>query len=522
MSAPYFTKKSTLNVDNLIDNIDKNSDQIFSSVLFTLVNFPYKKNSIDVKTIFIHGLEFKCYENHYRFSNGTMTIIKTISQDFIPYGIYARRIINFLIAEFGYKMRLPEIYNNDYGRRMVNLGKNPVDFVEKICGTRKVGSNTRKAILQQLQAILNCNIAIATGYQQINPKDDEALAEDRYQFALIESSDDQLINHKFDVFNNWQEKIYISIDIANLFSKYIMPLPKKVYDQITSPMELDIYLLFHYHNHCYLKSNIPYVQYHWLEMMSFCGRGYANTSRGRADFRKDYRKNVDSLKIKVSLDIEAPLNSDYIIFRPKLLTSIADKSPKKIVDWKSIEYQSYKDIIDDLPKIGQKKAPVVEVVPETEAKWRKFTTTHDLNVFDMNAFKHIKRHFDKDSENTIKTVLYVLNKKPKPKSMSAFVIAALTDGWTKKSESFTQKTTEWHAVHQTLDRTDVDRIDAIASQAVQFLVRRYHPEEFQQQVLVLIYTAFYYICKDNAEFLQDLTGSKYKQYFARHVELLGF
>ena len=193
MLALNFNRKSNMNVSDVLqDNVQ---DKIYSSILFTLVNLPYRDKSIDIESIFIENQEYKCYKNHYRFKNGHMTIIKVASLEFVPYGIYARKIINYLLAEFAYKIGLPHIYDT-MACRMINLGKTPLDFIEKLCGSRKIGSNTRKSILQQLQAILNCHMAVATGYKQMNFKDDEALATDKFQFAFIESDDEQLVNHK--------------------------------------------------------------------------------------------------------------------------------------------------------------------------------------------------------------------------------------------------------------------------------------------------------------------------------------
>ena len=300
MLARNFNRKSNMNVSDVLqDNIQ---DKVYTSILFTLVNLPYRDNSIDIEKIIIEIQEYQCYKNHYRFDNGHMTIIKVASLEFVPYGIYARKIINFLLREFAYKMKLSHIYD-ETARRMISLGKKPIDFIEKLCGKRNIGSNTRKAILMQLQAILNCHMAIATGYKQMSIKDDEALASEQFQFAFIESHDEQLINHKFDVFNNWQEAIYMSADLANILSQHVMPLDMLVYNQITSPMELDMYQYYTYQNYNCFKKGADLIRYDYDEVQKLFGRGYAKTSRGMAYFKKDFRKNLESLQQKVNLQI---------------------------------------------------------------------------------------------------------------------------------------------------------------------------------------------------------------------------
>lgn len=217
----------------LFHNLRNVSDKIYSSILFTFLNLPYRNNSIDIELFTTGNQEYKSYTHHYRFDNGTMMIIKVISTDFIPYGIYARKIINklfnYLIAEFAYKIGMPEIYN-EKARRMINLGKNPVDFIKKLTWSRKVGSDTRKSILMQSQGLLNCYMAVATCYKQISANDDAVFLtdKDKLQFAFVESHNEHSINHKFDVFNNWQEEIYLSQDLANVFPQRIMPLDRAI------------------------------------------------------------------------------------------------------------------------------------------------------------------------------------------------------------------------------------------------------------------------------------------------------
>ena len=510
MSARNFNRKFNMNVNDVIqDNIP---DTVYSSILFTLVNLPYRDNSLDIEDISIEGADFKCYKNHYRFKNDTMTIIKVASKQFVPYGLYARKIINYLIANYSYKKGLPDIYGNETSQRMVYLGKKPLDFVEKICGSRNPGTR-KKIILKQLEAILNCYMAIATGYQQINPKDDEALASDKFQFALIESVEGQLINHKFDVFNNWQEKVYVSIDLARIMSKHIMPLDKNVYDKITSPMELDIYQYYMYQNYNCLKRCDDNLLHDWEEEFSLFGRGYAKTSQGMADFRRDFRKNLEVLKTKVHLQISAPLDKNYIIFTPSpelVMLQESSSSANLIVER---EYIAYKDVLDTLPQMGGGGASY-------ESKWQDFVREMDLiRKFDTNAVNYIKTYFEKDADNTKKTIKFVLSQESK--KPSAFVKKALSESWVSKNDIFNQRLVQWKAVFERMSCVDMDKCRKFANNALDFLKTRYHPEEFSKDTLVLIYARLYQD-GNTALLLDELNGSKYQQHFRRHHELFQF
>ena len=76
MLARNFTRKPPMNVDELFQ--DAASERIFSSVLFTLVNLPYRDNSIDIDEIEIDGVTYKCYKNRYEFSNGKLLKLRRI------------------------------------------------------------------------------------------------------------------------------------------------------------------------------------------------------------------------------------------------------------------------------------------------------------------------------------------------------------------------------------------------------------------------------------------------------------
>ncbi len=157
-----------------------------------------------------------------------------------------------------------------------------------------------------------------------------------------------------------------------------------------------------------------------------------------------------------------------------------------------------------------------------ESEWQSFVIKYNLNnKFDTNACKQIKKYYEEDSINTIKTVEYVLSRTPKPKNISAFVVKALNDNWTKSYETFTTKTTEWKKILNSLSPKDVAHIDALASKSISFLKERYLNEEFNHQILTIIY-ARYMTDRNEKLLLDELTGSKYKMYFKRHFELLDF
>ena len=506
MLARNFNRKSNMHVSDVLqDNVH---DKVFTSILFTLVNLPYRDNSIDIEKIIIDNQEYLCYKNHYRFDNGHMTIIKVASLEFVPYGIYARKIINFLLAEFSYKMSLPHIYDEN-SRRMVNLGKTPLDFIEKICGTRNPGTR-RKIILQQLQAILNCHMAIATGYKQMNPKQDEILSTDKFQFAFIESDNEELINHRFDVFNNWQEEIYISEDLAKILSQHVMPLDLFVYTQITSPMELDMYQYYTYQNYnCYKKSTEE-IKYSSDELMKLFGRGYAKTSKGQANFMQDFRKNLESLQKKVNLQISAPINSKYITFVPQKPVMLTGNTSTK--SWNELEYESYKDIIKGLPTIGESK-----VVARDENDWQNFSLKYNLkSKFDTNAIKQIKQYFEKNAVETSRAVEYTLSKTSR--NPSAYVVKALSDSWIKKSDEFNKKITEWQQIYKNLNKQEIADINVKANKALDFFKDRYSPEQFSISVIAAIFAKLQQ-CRDISLVVKELDGSRYQQLIVRHVEL---
>ena len=507
MLARNFNRKANMNVSDVLhDNVP---DKIYSSILFTLVNLPYKANSIDIEPIFIDGLEYKSYKNHYRFNNGTMTIIKIASTEFVPYGIYARKIINFLIGEFSYKYTLPHIYNCGQSKRMVKLGKKPVDFIEKICVTRKVGSNTRKIILQQLQAILNCRMAVATGYKQINPKDDEIFASDKYQCALIESDNDQLINHKFDVFNNWQEEIYISDDLADMFSRKIMPLDRDVYMQITSPMELDIFQYFTYQ--CYLnssKDNNRDCPMMWDEVFKVFGRGYSNTSTGLAHFRADFRKNTVSLMQKTNLAICAPLDAKYITFRPQV-PNIKIKRSIGYSEASDDIYESLKPELDNFSKLESNLE---------DKNWDSFLERYNiLKQYDKSAVTIIKRYFELNAEQTKKTINYVNTQKIR--NPSAYLVAALNEKWMELNDSFKKRLDSWQIIYDKLTAEQKRKIDTIVSSIMPKLRDKWSPEQIDGRILTLIYARYFTTYKNSDTLLQELTGSRYQTYFMQSLDL---
>ena len=66
---------------------------------------------------------------------------------------------------------------------------------------------------------------------------------------------------------------------------------------------------------------------------------------------------------------------------------------------------------------------------------------------------------------------------------------------------------------------EVQTLSMLANDAHSFLQNKYSPEEFSQQILVLIYMR-YFTLRDVDALLIELDGSKYKQYFKRHFELL--
>ncbi|MBY0379023.1 MAG: hypothetical protein K2P99_01340 [Burkholderiales bacterium] len=504
MLAHNFIRKSNMNVtDVLHDNVP---EKIYSSILFTLVNLPYKANSIDIEPIFIDNVEYKSFKNHYRFNNGTMTIIKIASTEFVPYGIYARKIINFLIAEFSYKYTLPHIYDCDQSRRMVKLGKKPIDFIEKICGRRTSGSSSAKSILQQLQAILNCRMAVATGYKQINPNNDELFASDKYQFALIESDDDQLVNHKFDVFNNWQPEIYITNDLADMFSRKIMPIDRDVYMKITSPMELDIFQYFSYQG--YNKDTNYDYPIDWNDVFGVFGRGYASTSVGIAGFRRDFRRNVASLMQKTNLVISAPLDAKYITFRPqvpnttiKCAISVSEASNNDL-------YASLKPTLDILPKIGTNL---------NKNNWDDFIAKYDLlRNFDKGAITIIKEYFESDAEQTKKTIEYV--KIQKPRKVSAYLVSALKKNWLKFNEYFEKRLESWERIYDKLTGEQKRKVDSAVSTAIPKLRDKWLQEQIDSRILTLIY-ARYLVDEDRDLLLKELTGSRYQTYFMRDHNL---
>jgi len=502
-----FTRKLNMNVtDVLHDNVP---EKIYSSILFTLVNLPYKSNSIDIEPVFINELQYKSYKNHYRFDNGTMTIIKIASTEFVPYGIYARKIINFLIAEFSYKYTLPHIYDCDQSKRMVKLGKKPIDFIEKICGSRKVGSNTRKTILEQLQVILNCHMAVATGYKQINPKDDEIFASDKYQFALIESNDEQLVNHKFDVFNSWQEEIYISDDLADMFSRKIMPIDRDVYMQITSPMELDIFQYFTYQS--YLKSNkdnnrdFPMM---WDEVFRVFGRGYANSTKGLANFRADFRKNTASLMQKTNLAISAPLDTKYITFRPQV-PNIKVKRAIGFSEASDDIYESLKPELDRFPKLESNLE---------DKNWNAFLEKYNiLNQYDKSAVTVIKRYFELNAVQTKKTIAYVQTQKLR--NPSAYVVTALNEKWMELNDGFKNRLESWQIIYDNFTGEQKRKIDTIVSSIMPKLRDKWSPEQIDGRILTLIYARYFTTDKNSDTLLQELTGSRYQTYFMQSLDL---
>ena len=504
MLAHNFIRKSIMNVDDILqDNVP---EKIYSSVLFTLVNLPYRDKSIDIEDIEIDGIMYKCYKNRYDFTNGKMIIIKIASTQFVPFGIYARKIMNFLIAEFTYKKNYPHIYEDNISKRMITLGKKPIDFVEKICGTRKVGSNTRVSILKQLEAILNCYMAIATGYRQVDRRNDELFA-DKHQFALIEATNaNQLINHRFDVTNNWQEEIYVSDDLAKILSQHIMPLDKDVYLKITSPMELDVYQYFTYQNYNSVQRGIDKLQYSWEESMSLFGRGYAKTSQGLSDFRRDFRKIMTSLQSKVNLALSAPLDSKYITFLPSSELLIENKKPMtKSMD--ELKYEPYKNLFNDSQSV------------DISSEWQKFINLFNLtNKFDNNAIKTIQSYFNKNADITRKTIKYVLEQATK--NPSAFVKKALAGNWAVKYDEFNQRCYKWQNDYDLLNSQERQKLQLLATKACDFLYSRHKPEEFSLKPLVLIYMRFFYHNHDINALLADLDGSKYKKYFKNHHELI--
>lgn len=475
-------------------------EKTYSSVIFTLVNLPYKFNSIDVEDIIINNVIYKCYSNHYRFDNGTMIIIKIASRDFVPYGIFARKIINFLINEFTYKIKYQE-FSEKSDCRLINLGNKPVDFIEKITGRRKVGSDTRKTILRQLESILNCNMAVATGYKQSKPENDELFANEKYQFAFIEQND-EIINHKFDVFTNWQKEIYISEDLLEILSKHIMPINPEIYNNINSPMELDIYQYYSYQEYNY--QNTQEINYSFEEVFKLFGRGYKKDIFGIAHFRADFRKNLEVLKLKVGLQIEASLNSKYITFIPRFkMNKILNKNEKKINKWSDIEYKIYKPILDDI---------------YLDNDWNLFVVKYKINhFFDKSAIFIIKKYFYQDQQRTVDVIKFVFTQKPF--NINAFVIKALSSEWLENQKNFEIKLKQWELLfnEDTVENQNIAK--QLAHNTISYFISRYPDENFCINIITLIHHRYNQIYNKDI-LLEDLKGSKYQMYCRRHSELL--
>ena len=82
-------------------------------------------------------------------------------------------------------------------------------------------------------------------------------------------------------------------------------------------MELDMYQYYTYQNYNCFKKGDSLFKSDWEDTQMLFGRGYAKTSKGVAHFRADFRKNLESLQQKVSLQISAPVDSKYITFVPQ-------------------------------------------------------------------------------------------------------------------------------------------------------------------------------------------------------------
>ena len=510
MLVHNFNRKSDMNVNDILQDVTP--DNLYSSVFFTLVNLPYKAKSSDIKNIELEEQNYECYTNHYRFDNGTMILVKIASNDFVPYGVYARKNMNFLIAEYSFKKNLPHIYD-EQTRRMIDLGKKPIDYIEKICGTRKVGSDTRKAVLQQLEAILNCRMAIATGYRQIFPEDDERFLKEECQFALIESQDKQLVNHKFDVFNNWQPTVHVSNDLSSILSSRIFPLERDVYLKITSPMELDIYQFFSYQGYNKAKKNdYELCNYHWDIIFAIFGRGYEQTSKGLSNFKRDFRKCLESLQKKTSLLITAPKDAKGITFRPQALI-MPQKLAVNPLNRSANDYNSYKPMLDDLFKIESDTKKDGHILN----KWDDFIAKNDLlRKFDKSAITTIKKYFELDAEQTKKTMEYA--KTQNPRNMSAYLVAALNNKWIEFNESFKKRLESWQIIYDKLTGEQKRKIDSAVSTAIPRLRDKWLQEQIDSRILTLIY-ARYLIDEDRDTLLQELTGSRYQTYFIRSFDL---
>lgn len=97
----------------------------------------------------------------------------------------------------------------------------------------------------------------------------------------------------------------------------------------------------------------------------------------------------------------------------------------------------------------------------------------------------------------------------------------MAEDWLKKSSSFNLKSKSWENIYNELSENDKLICKQQASQAIDFLNKRYAPEDFSYQTLLVIYASLNKN-NDKAIFSNELDGSKYKIYFDRHYELYNF
>lgn len=219
----------------------------------------------------------KVNKNVYERVSGNSRLVISNMQEDIPYGVYPRIILSWLITE---AVRTKS--------RMIYIGSSLSSFMKQLGLSVTGGKNgTINRFKQQLMGLITSNIS----YSFFNPKTKKNVI---LNFSIADSIyysvDDEDVSEDF-----FDTKLVLSEPFFNEVIKYPIPVDKDALSVLrSSALALDIYFWLTY-KMSYIKEK---VEIPFSALKEQFGFSYGDTKQGRYEFR---RKFVSQLNFVLSL-----------------------------------------------------------------------------------------------------------------------------------------------------------------------------------------------------------------------------
>lgn len=188
----------------------------------------------------------------------------------IPYGILPRRMMAFLLQQAVQKQS-----------RVIEIGQNQTQFLNNMgvmasCGKR----GYLKAVKEQAKRLLNSYISVRCDQ------------EEKWEFSNSVFAESGSIVWHDDIKKPWSGTIQLSQALFNDIIDNGVPIEMCAVKEIQSSLAFDIYLWLRWKMH-HLKKD-TYIS--WEQLFQQFGFGYQETSRGKADFKKEFTNKFSLIK----------------------------------------------------------------------------------------------------------------------------------------------------------------------------------------------------------------------------------